>query len=77
MINQETSPADLIRRLVDLVKYEEYLKHKDQDWATRWENVQELINFASEVPNEGSGEVSSRAAEIESDSNGMKYDLLE
>ena len=39
------------------MKYEEYLKHKDPEWATRWENVQELINFASEVPNEGVNEV--------------------
>ncbi|KIM80482.1 hypothetical protein PILCRDRAFT_9658 [Piloderma croceum F 1598] len=53
------SPADLIRRLLDLVKYEEYLKHKDSDWATRWENVRELINFATEVPNEDAEEDSS------------------
>lgn len=55
---QGTSPADLVRRLLDLVNYEDYLKHKDQEWATRWENVQELINFASEPPSElGSGAV--------------------
>ena len=59
MIPQGASPADLIRRLLDLVKYEEYLKHKDSDWATRWENVQELINFATEVPSKDPEEDSS------------------
>ena len=49
MGRQGTSPADLIRRLLDLINYEDYLKHKDPEWATRWENVQELINFASEA----------------------------
>ena len=47
------------------MKYEEYLKHKDAEWATRWENVQELINFASEAPNEGIGEVSGGSDEDE------------
>lgn len=32
------------------MKYEEYLKKKDKEWETRWENVQELINFATEAP---------------------------
>ena len=54
---QGTPPADLIRRLVDLVEYEEYLKHKDPEWATRWENVQELINFASEPTYEDASKV--------------------
>ncbi len=41
---------DLIRRLVDLIDYEQHLKQaQPQDWESRWENVQELITFASEV----------------------------
>ncbi|KAJ7087339.1 P-loop containing nucleoside triphosphate hydrolase protein [Mycena belliarum] len=43
------SPADLIRRLLELVDYEEHLKKTQPDWEGRWENVQELITFASEV----------------------------
>ena len=31
------------------MKYEEYLKDKDKEWETRWENVQELVNFATEA----------------------------
>lgn len=31
------------------MKYEDYLKHKDSEWTTKWENVQELITFASEA----------------------------
>lgn len=41
------SAADLIRRLIDLIGYEEHLKKSQPDWETRWENVQELISFAS------------------------------
>ncbi|KDQ59189.1 hypothetical protein JAAARDRAFT_655375 [Jaapia argillacea MUCL 33604] len=47
--NDDTPPPELIRRLIDLVQYEDHLKKTQQDWETRWENVQELINFASEV----------------------------
>ncbi|KAJ7499466.1 P-loop containing nucleoside triphosphate hydrolase protein [Mycena latifolia] len=43
------SPADLIRRLLELVEYEDHLKKTQPDWESRWENVQELITFASEV----------------------------
>jgi DNA helicase-2/ATP-dependent DNA helicase PcrA len=46
---QGTSPADLIRRLLDLIGYENHLKTTQPDWESRWENVQELITFASEV----------------------------
>jgi DNA helicase-2/ATP-dependent DNA helicase PcrA len=70
---QGTCPADLIRRLVDLVNYEGYLKHKDPEWASRWENVQELINFASEVPTEDMNGVSSEGIQTGDESEGMKY----
>ncbi|KAI0951320.1 hypothetical protein AcW1_008388 [Taiwanofungus camphoratus] len=49
LANEGTSPSDLIRRLLDLIKYESHLKKTQQDWESRWDNVQELINFASEV----------------------------
>ena len=39
----------MIRKLVELVNYEEHLKKTQQDWQSRWENVQELITFASEI----------------------------
>ncbi|KAF9565266.1 UvrD-helicase-domain-containing protein [Agrocybe pediades] len=45
-------PSVLITRLVDLINYEEYLKKTQQDWDSRWENVQELITFATEVEKE-------------------------
>ncbi|KAG9082540.1 hypothetical protein FRC07_014172, partial [Ceratobasidium sp. 392] len=41
--------ADLIRRTVDEIGYEAYLQRTQPDWETRWENVQELINFAAGV----------------------------
>jgi hypothetical protein len=34
---------------VSLTSYEDHLKKTQPDWESRWENVQELINFASEV----------------------------
>ncbi|KAJ7477279.1 P-loop containing nucleoside triphosphate hydrolase protein [Mycena galericulata] len=45
---QGTSPADLIRRLLDLIEYEDHLKKTQPEWESRWENVQELITFASD-----------------------------
>ncbi|KDR76278.1 hypothetical protein GALMADRAFT_225966 [Galerina marginata CBS 339.88] len=43
------SPSDMLRKLVDMINYEDHLKKTQQDWESRWENVQELITFASEV----------------------------
>ena len=39
----------MIKELVNMINYEAHLKKTQQDWETRWENVQELITFASEV----------------------------
>ena len=39
--------SDLIRRLLLLINYEAHIKKTQHDWETRWENVEELINFAS------------------------------
>ncbi|KAJ6583195.1 P-loop containing nucleoside triphosphate hydrolase protein [Mycena sp. CBHHK59/15] len=46
---ERASPADLIRRLLELIEYEDHLKKTQPDWESRWENVQELITFASDV----------------------------
>ena len=45
------SPTKLITALVELVGYQEHLRKTQPDYESRWENVQELINFASEVEN--------------------------
>lgn len=42
----------MIRKLVRMIDYEGYLRKTQQDWESRWENVQELITFASEVEKE-------------------------
>ncbi len=34
--------------MLDLIKYEDHLKKTQQDFEGRWDNVQELINFATE-----------------------------
>lgn len=39
----------MIRKLAELINYEEHLKKTQQDWQSRWENVQELITFASDI----------------------------
>ncbi|THV07389.1 UvrD-helicase-domain-containing protein [Dendrothele bispora CBS 962.96] len=49
MAKEGTSPADLIRRLVEVIGYQDHLRQTQPDWETRWENVQELITFASDV----------------------------
>ena len=41
-------PGDIIKQLLELVDYEVHLKKHHDDWETRWENVGELISFASE-----------------------------
>ncbi|PSR75571.1 hypothetical protein PHLCEN_2v9051 [Hermanssonia centrifuga] len=41
-------PEQLIRQLLDLIKYQDHLKKTQQDFEGRWDNVQELINFATE-----------------------------
>ncbi|KAF8602376.1 UvrD-helicase-domain-containing protein [Ceratobasidium sp. AG-I] len=41
--------ADLIRRTVEAIGYEAYLQRTQSDWEARWENVQELVNFAAGV----------------------------
>ncbi|KAF8638307.1 hypothetical protein AX17_002327 [Amanita inopinata Kibby_2008] len=48
-----TSPADILRRLIELIDYMDHLRKTQLDWETRWENVQELITFASEVDVDG------------------------
>ncbi|KAJ3512674.1 hypothetical protein NLJ89_g3394 [Agrocybe chaxingu] len=50
---KNTLPSEMIRKLLDLINYEDYLKKSQQDWESRWENVKELITFASEVETEG------------------------
>jgi DNA helicase-2/ATP-dependent DNA helicase PcrA len=47
--HQRTSPPNLIRRLVELLEYQDHLRKTQPDWESRWENVQELMTFASEV----------------------------
>lgn len=46
---QGTSPADLIRQILELVNFEGHLRKTGPDWESKWENVQELITFASEL----------------------------
>ena len=41
--------------MIELISYEEYLKSTQQDWETRWENVKELITFATEVTAQDGG----------------------
>ncbi|GJE88670.1 UvrD-helicase-domain-containing protein [Phanerochaete sordida] len=48
-----TSPASLIRCILTLVRYQEYLQKTQEDADSRWQNVQELINFATETDERG------------------------
>ncbi|KAF8349154.1 P-loop containing nucleoside triphosphate hydrolase protein [Amanita rubescens] len=49
LAQKRTSPADLLRHLLLLIDYAEHLKKTQTDWESRWANVEELINFATEV----------------------------
>ncbi len=48
---QGMSPSKLIQSLLDLISYGEHLRKTQPDYESRWDNVQELINFAAEVEN--------------------------
>ncbi|KAF7331625.1 ATP-depentend DNA [Mycena kentingensis (nom. inval.)] len=65
MAGEGSSPAELIQRLLDLIEYENHLKKTQPDWETRWENVQELITFASEAPSEVDAEGLDVGIEVE------------
>ncbi|KAI0326647.1 UvrD-helicase-domain-containing protein [Cubamyces sp. BRFM 1775] len=47
--NEGIAPSKLINALTDSIKYKEHLAKTQPDADNRWDNVQELINFASEV----------------------------
>ncbi|KAJ6463267.1 P-loop containing nucleoside triphosphate hydrolase protein [Mycena vitilis] len=49
LATEGASPPDLIQRLLQLIEYEAHLKKTQAEWESRWENVQELITFASDV----------------------------
>ncbi|KAJ7265966.1 P-loop containing nucleoside triphosphate hydrolase protein [Mycena haematopus] len=49
LATEGASPPDLIQRLLELINYEDHLKRTQPEWESRWENVQELITFASDV----------------------------
>ncbi|KAF8322726.1 UvrD-helicase-domain-containing protein [Clavulina sp. PMI_390] len=51
-----TSAVELIQSLVSLINYEEYLK-QNEDWESRWENVKQLMTFATELSGSDSSNV--------------------
>ncbi len=53
----ESSVDELLRELVEAIKYGDHLKAEGPDWQERSENVQSLINGAQETVAEEGGEV--------------------
>ncbi|KIJ51096.1 hypothetical protein M422DRAFT_245075 [Sphaerobolus stellatus SS14] len=53
MANEGAAVSALIRRLLVLIGYETHLK-KNNDWEMRWENIQELINYATQFEKDAS-----------------------
>jgi DNA helicase II / ATP-dependent DNA helicase PcrA len=43
------SVPDLLKELLKELEYQEHLRRTHQDWESRWENVNELISFATEA----------------------------
>jgi len=63
-----TPVAELLQLLLGEIRYEEHLR-RDDDFESRWENVQELINFASSaevMAQDGTAEMSPLRAFLES-----------
>lgn len=46
---QGVSTPDLIRNLLQCIDYQQHLRRTQSDWESRWQNVEELITFASEI----------------------------
>ena len=46
------NPGTIIEFLLELVEYRAYLKDRHTNWDIRWENVQDLVSFASEFSSE-------------------------
>ena len=40
---------EILHSLLKSIDYSEHLKKTQTDWESRWANVEELINFATEV----------------------------
>ncbi|KAJ3548442.1 hypothetical protein NM688_g5299 [Phlebia brevispora] len=58
MAVEGAKPGALATKLIELIEYQEHLKKHHDDWESRWDNVEELVNFASEfryVPTVASG----------------------
>ncbi|KAI9057301.1 P-loop containing nucleoside triphosphate hydrolase protein [Trametes sanguinea] len=63
--NDGVAPSKLINALVESIHYKEHLTKTQPDADSRWDNVQELINFASEVEHSGPEEVIMRMFEAD------------
>ncbi|KAF7791687.1 hypothetical protein EIP86_002710 [Pleurotus ostreatoroseus] len=48
MATDGENPGDIVKRLIELIEYQDHLKKHNDDWESRWDNVDELVNFASE-----------------------------
>ena len=60
------SPSKLIQAVLELTNYKDHLRKTQDDYENRWDNVQELINFAAEVENtmpEATGKMMANAEE--------------
>ncbi|KAG8727022.1 hypothetical protein FRC12_022865, partial [Ceratobasidium sp. 428] len=66
--------ADLIKRTVDEIGYEAYLQRTQPDWETRWENVQELINFAAGFALENSEDGGNSEGDVDQGEGGYPSD---
>jgi hypothetical protein len=41
--------VEILQSLLKLIDYSDHLKKTQTDWESRWANVEELINFATEI----------------------------
>jgi DNA helicase-2/ATP-dependent DNA helicase PcrA len=77
---QSVPVAVIIETLIKRIKYEDFLK-KEDDFAQRWENVKELINFSTIVAQAGTavafeprGSEGDDDVDEEVDNDGMDHD---
>ncbi|OJT03389.1 ATP-dependent DNA helicase PcrA [Trametes pubescens] len=75
--NAGIAPSKLVNAVVDTINYADHLRKTQPDCDSRWDNVQELVNFASEVEGSAPDDVARRMHRADDDIHKEKGDESE
>lgn len=77
VVSQGIAPSKLVNAVVDTINYADHLRKTQPDCDSRWDNVQELVNFASEVERSAPDDVARRMNKADDDLHKEKGDESE